>query len=79
MLFRSNEIKIYPNPVVDFVNIESKMEINSVAIYNEIGRLVSTNDEIFSKIDISNLNSGIYLMKINFKNDKVEVVKMLKL
>ena len=78
--FLSNdEIKIYPTPVVDFVNIESKMEINSVAIYNEIGIVVYTNDEIFLKIDISNLNSGIYLMKINFKNDKVEVVKMLKL
>ncbi|MBS1534972.1 MAG: S8 family serine peptidase [Bacteroidetes bacterium] len=56
----------YPNPVQNSINIRSKTTIDRVEIYNMLGQLVKnaapkTNQ---SSIDISDLSSGQYLMKV---------------
>ncbi len=58
------EIDLYPNPVIDVLNINRQ---GTVSIYDLKGVLQmqnrTTNDE--SKIDVSILQSGIYIIKIN--------------
>lgn len=56
----------YPNPTKNSINISSKNAIDSIEIYNMLGQLVKnaapkTNQ---SSIDISDLSSGQYLMKV---------------
>ena len=59
---------IYPNPVKDRLYIETESEIEEVIVYDIYGRHQVTetpsHQEMIS-IDISNLNSGVYFVKIN--------------
>jgi len=59
--------KIYPNPAQDHIQIDSNsINISSVEMYNIIGkRLISEKNLVENKLDISSLNSGVYLLKIN--------------
>ncbi|WP_152611452.1 T9SS type A sorting domain-containing protein [Psychroserpens damuponensis] len=58
----------YPNPTYDFLNLKMKkqVDVESVIIYNILGQEVKTvafeNEHI--KIDVSNLESGHYFIKI---------------
>lgn len=60
---------LFPNPVKNVLNITSKenTSITSIQIYNILGEsLVDLkNKKTFSAIDISNLNNGIYFIRIN--------------
>lgn len=55
---------IYPNPVADVVNIKTKENIKSINIYDASGRQVKTLINPESKIDVKELNSGNYIIKI---------------
>ena len=55
---------IYPNPTTDFINVESKNgSIEKAEVYSQIGNrmLAVTTD---SKIDVRNLESGMYFLRI---------------
>jgi len=74
-----NAIKVYPNPAVDYINIESPAKVKSVAIYDASGKSVSTYELNTSKsqINLSKLNPGVYMVKINLDNE-VRTVKVIK-
>lgn len=65
----SNYFTLYPNPAKSILNISLKetIEIQSINIYNTLGQLVLfvPNAEKVSKIDVSNLTTGNYFIKIN--------------
>ncbi|MBZ9652436.1 T9SS type A sorting domain-containing protein [Psychroflexus montanilacus] len=64
--FSLNEIKLYPNPVSNGVlNFEtSSNEVLNVEFYNMLGQRVLTS-KASKNINVSSLNAGIYLVKIN--------------
>nr|WP_315239217.1 leucine-rich repeat domain-containing protein [uncultured Flavobacterium sp.] len=68
----SNYFTLYPNPVSDVLNINSKqaIEIQSLAIYDILGQLVIAvpNAKSVSSIDVSKLRTGTYFLKV--KSDK---------
>ncbi|PZX92625.1 T9SS C-terminal target domain-containing protein [Flavobacterium aquariorum] len=68
----SNYFKVYPNPASEVLNIlETKeIEVQSIAVYDILGQLVIAlpNIKDSSKIDVSNLRTGNYFLKI--KSDK---------
>lgn len=57
---------IYPQPAIDFISIVSKDEINTIVIYNFNGQeVLRTNcSSIKKQLNISDLDSGIYMIKI---------------
>jgi len=58
---------IYPNPVKDFIQINSKNTIKNVLIYNEIGQVVSSienNNLNATNIDMKDLKKGVYFIRI---------------
>lgn len=62
-------INIYPNPVTDFLVIESNENIEKIKIYAPDGKLVK-NLDVYGKnhkIKISDLPTGNYLMMLNSK------------
>lgn len=65
----SEELRIYPNPTADVLNISIKegIEISEINIYNTLGQLVSYLPQAASmmKIDVGNLHQGTYFIKIN--------------
>jgi hypothetical protein len=60
---------IYPNPVHDVLNVETKqiIAVSSINIYNQLGQLVLVvpSAQDVSKVDVSGLASGNYFIKIN--------------
>ncbi|GAB7256277.1 T9SS type A sorting domain-containing protein [Polaribacter sp. OB-PA-B3] len=53
---------IYPNPVDDLLNINSKSTIKSGIIYNLLGKKVVTINS--NSTDVSKLKAGVYILKI---------------
>lgn len=66
-------IKIYPNPAKDFINITSDKAVKSVEIYDVLGRLIKTDSS--NKINISQLSKGNYILKI--KTDSGDVIEKI--
>ena len=65
-----NSFFCYPNPAIDVVNIRLSPEVEcpSVEIYSLDGRLIKTQNPSFGSINVENLTSGIYIMKIRTEN-----------
>ena len=61
----NTEIKIYPNPVVDNLNIYSK-EATTMELYNVLGKLLVRENLISgnNELDLSQISKGIYFTKI---------------
>jgi len=68
-----HNIKIYPNPANEKINIEfiEENNVKSIEIYNITGNLVLKNNELhkFNVITLNQLNSGIYQLIINNKDN----------
>ncbi len=56
------QLKIYPNPVVDFLRIESE-QTTTIRIFNLEGQLVRSENVNNGQLDLSNLSSGMYLLE----------------
>lgn len=69
------QVKIYPNPVKDVINISSEKPVKSIEIYDVLGRLIKT--ETANNINVSNLSKGNYLIKIK-TGDQELVEKFIK-
>lgn len=72
-------VKIYPNPVVDFVSIKHSSKIDAVEVYNVAGQKVGISkwNAASGTMDMRNLAPGIYIIKVKTGND-VKAVKVIK-
>jgi type IX secretion system substrate protein len=61
----NNDLIIYPNPVSDQLSINNKLTIYKISITDVSGRLVMTIKENISVINVTNLPSGVYFIKID--------------
>ncbi|MFC0345611.1 T9SS type A sorting domain-containing protein [Epilithonimonas hispanica] len=71
------QVNIFPNPTSDFINIKSDEKIKSVKLYNVSGSLVKTENNEFSRINVSNLPKGNYLISIE-TDFGIETKKIIK-
>ncbi|QOD60889.1 T9SS type A sorting domain-containing protein [Polaribacter haliotis] len=72
-------LSLYPNPATNFVTISADNTIDKVSVYNILGKTVKTIsvNDTSKNIDISDLNSGIYLIKFTV-NNAVGTAKFIK-
>lgn len=74
-------ISIYPNPAFDMISIENTTgkSIKEVSLYSVSGQLVKTftTEKTVQNLSISNLQSGIYFVKIRLE-DKIINTKLIK-
>ena len=68
-------ISLYPNPVQDILNLSTQSDkyINSVQVYDLLGKLVTQEKNNPQQIDVSLLKRGVYLVKI--ETDKGVITK----
>ncbi len=59
----ANSIKIYPNPVRDYISISHTFTDKTYRIYNLLGSEV-VNGKTVQKLDVSALSNGIYVLQI---------------
>lgn len=64
-----NSLKLYPNPVMNILTIESNsVAISKVEIYSILGKKIKEINSNFSFITTDNLSSGIYFIRIYSEN-----------
>jgi hypothetical protein len=68
-------IQIYPNPVIDVMNVKCKGNINQIIIFNLLGETISRRSE--SPVNISGLKSGVYFVGIetDLKDSIKKIIK----
>ena len=78
-----HDLSVYPNPVFEIVNIAFSDDIGcqSIEIYSVDGRIVETygRASLQTAIDISNLNSGVYILKVNMADGREFTERIVKL
>lgn len=76
--FASEKINLYPNPTNGIINIPSQFAINKIVIYDLSGKVLFEKALQTSTVDIQNLTSGMYLIKL-FAEDKNYQAKFVKM
>lgn len=61
----SGELSVYPSVAKDKITIANKESGTKVSIYDQVGKLVMTSSE--SEINVSALNTGLYLLNVQGK------------
>lgn len=61
---RFSQLKIYPNPAVDYIAIPADMKMLNAAIYNVTGQIISNVSIEKSAVNVSGLTKGMYILKI---------------
>ncbi|TBX70980.1 T9SS type A sorting domain-containing protein [Flavobacterium silvisoli] len=59
-----NDIATYPNPVKDILNFKTQHNIFKIEIYDISGRKLSSNSISENKIDLRELKTGNYILKL---------------
>jgi cytochrome c peroxidase len=75
------EIKVYPNPTYDFVNISASTTFEVASIYDVNGQLIKqVNLNGSTRIDLSELERGAYFISVSSSTgDDSEVSRIIKL
>lgn len=70
---------MYPNPAKNVLNIESSTAITNVDIYDITGKQVLTTTGFLNstQLNISSLNSGLYLVKLTAENNSTVIKKLI--
>jgi alpha-tubulin suppressor-like RCC1 family protein len=75
----TNDIKAFPNPVNNVLNLSSETTITKVSIFNLLGQEIITKaiNANEGTIDISNLKSGTFFIKI-YADSLLKTLKVIK-
>ena len=74
--FSLNTVSIYPNPTISVLNIKMDSNLKSATIYSVLGiKILETSSK---NITTSNLNKGIYLIKIETENGNISTKRFMK-
>lgn len=68
-------LTVYPNPTNGKFDIKSVKEIESVIVYDAVGKIIHTTTS--TQIDLPNTQNGLYFLKINIEGNKTYVKKLL--
>lgn len=67
----SNSFELFPNPVKDELTIVSSEAIESISIFDIRGICIMESDNVSERTNISNLNSGMYFIKIKTNDNEI--------
>lgn len=70
---------IFPNPTKGELHVAASQPINYLAIYSNAGRLLKTIKNPSAPLDVSSLDSGLYLLQLVYLDKSAEVLKFTKL
>ncbi|MEX2371545.1 MAG: T9SS type A sorting domain-containing protein [Bacteroidales bacterium] len=76
-----NNIRAYPNPVMDILTIDNMGSIESVSVIDITGKLiktVNTHQQIRVNLEMGDLSSGLYYLRLNDDSGSSKVLKIVK-
>lgn len=75
---KKKEVNVYPNPFKDVLHIADIKDVKSVTVTDVAGRVVKTIDNPTTELQLGELNAGLYLVTMNFKDGSKSTVKAIK-
>lgn len=73
-----NNIKIYPNPFSDVMNISDASNVKNVLVTDVSGRLLKTIANPSSTLQLGELKQGMYLVTLEMKDGSKQTIKTIK-
>ncbi|MDO6760356.1 discoidin domain-containing protein [Tamlana sp. 2_MG-2023] len=64
-------VKLWPNPAVNTVNISGAASFDTLTVYDQVGKVVLNQAIQGNSVDISSLNSGMYIFRLTGKDNAV--------
>nr|WP_315029169.1 fibronectin type III domain-containing protein [uncultured Chryseobacterium sp.] len=75
---KKNEIKVYPNPFTDVLNISDSKNVKNASVTDASGRLVKTIENPSSTLHLNDLRQGVYLVTLEMKDGSKQTVKVIR-
>jgi hypothetical protein len=75
----SGKIRIYPNPVADFIRIEGAADLGQLRIINLQGQVVHQQILNDTQIDLSRIQTGTYYLQVQSTNGRIETSTFIKM
>ena len=75
--FSKIKFQMFPNPVTDFINVSGIESAKNMVITNMAGQEVLKTD-FQTRLDVSQLTKGIYILRINLSDGQSYDVKFIK-
>lgn len=76
------EVTVFPNPVGDNLNVEMNgASFKSIVIFNAIGqkvKVIVTENVSSTDVDVSELKSGIYFVRVSTESGESSTIKVIK-
>ncbi len=72
----SNNVRLYPNPVHNELNISSDLEISQIEIRNLVGQTVKLSTT--NTVDLSKIPTGNYFVSVKLANGQISNQKFIK-
>ena len=72
----NKDIVIYPNPTNGFFQIKMNINIESVTVYDNIGKIIYSGNS--KTLNLANYSKGLYFVKIKTTSNKIFTKKILK-
>jgi hypothetical protein len=78
--YNTQMLQTYPNPFTSEITlIENVNQIKAIEIMNIDGKIIYQSNELKSKkIDLSYFENGVYLVRINMKDESIKLEKLIK-
>jgi len=74
----ANTVKIYPNPAQNNLYISGKPTLSKVVVYTVLGAQVKEYSNVLQRINVSDLKTGIYIIRLTDTNGKTITSKFIK-
>jgi hypothetical protein len=71
-------IKAYPNPIIDVLTIETENKIEGIVITDISGKTFVRTMNAGKQVNLGDLSSGMYTLKISFEDGSYAIKKILK-
>ncbi len=80
-MYDSYTVQVFPNPAKDILEIElpENKEIKNWTVFDINGQIIKKENNQNNKINISEINSGIYYIKIINSENKIFIIKFIKI
>ena len=74
---KASAVQVYPNPAIDLLNVTKVSDKASYTIYNMAGQAVAKGKVTNGKVQVSQLEKGVYMIAVD-NNGQVNQVKFIK-
>ena len=71
----NTDFEIAPNPAFNYFRIITDSKIENVELFDGLGNRVNRTNA--SEVDVSNLPSGMYFLKVLFENESIGISKII--